>query len=76
MPRLPQYLAGLFTVALFVNGEMLDGPRATVAAAERGDIPDSQPIDRQKQLGHSGEPSVASPIARLQELLAAGGTIQ
>ena len=76
MPRLPQYLAGLFAVALFVNGEMLNGPRATVAAAEREEISESQPIDRQKQLGQSGEPSGASPIARLQDLLAAGGTIQ
>ena len=76
MPRLPQYLAGLFAVALFVNGEMLNGPRATVVAAEREEISESQPIDRQNQLGHSGEPSGASPIARLQELLAAGGTIQ
>jgi len=76
MPRLPQYLAGLFAIALFVSGEMLNGPRATVVAAEREEISDSQPIARQKQLGNSGEPSGASPIARLQDLLAAGGTIQ
>jgi hypothetical protein len=76
MLRLPKYLPGLFMFALFVECSAANGLIKILAAAEHEGSPNSHQDSSRRLEESAGEPAVGSPIARLQERLAAGGTLR
>jgi hypothetical protein len=76
MLRLPQYLLGIFTLALLVECGAANCLVNCLMAAERDERPNSAQVGSRRLDESLGKPAVGSPIVRLQELLAAGGTLQ